>query len=222
MNSLCKNVTRGYFSDINGISKELMKIIRSMLQVTPGSRPSAKELLETTSIDKRNSCNSIKKNYNLLKTIFFDNRVVSLRNKLPKSQYCRQLSADDIKENLPSIDESIESTNKSHVKDQKQVALPRIPLTKALPPKVPKAVNLQNCNVNNPQNNDSNSPCIVPKLSSPTIITHSPLVNHQIRRVGSLILEQKRYRSPQIQIYERVASLGNLDKPCTPKPVWWG
>lgn len=212
MKSLSRNVMRGYFQDISGVSPDLMKTIRSMLQVTPGSRPSAKDLLEITDVSNRNS-SSFKKNYNLLKTIFFDNKVNALRSRLPKAQYFRQLSVDSFKENLPEIDEDLEKPgNKSCVRESEELVLPRVPLNKALPPKVPRYVNNENKKIG-----------VLKNIASPTIITHSPLVSPQIKRVGSLILEQRnRYHSPQVPIYERVASLGLLEKPSSPMPVWWG
>ena len=221
MSALSRSVIRGIYSDPAGVSKDLAKVIRAMLQVNPGLRPSAKDLLETTNFSSRNSnCISMKKNFSLLKTIFFDNKVNALRSRLPKSQYYRQLSVDSFKENLPSIDDS-KLVNKSCAREVVESALPAIPMHKALPPKAPRALNVSNNSSN--QNNESKAPMVGQKnVAGPVVITHSPLVSPQIKRIGSLIIEQRRYHSPQAPVYERVASLGALEKPSSPMPAWWG
>lgn len=201
MNSLCRNVIRGIFTDVQGYSKDLMKVIRLMLQVSPSLRPSTKELLQISSVGVHLQNDSSK--CELLKTIVFDNKVSTLRSRLPQSQYKRKLSADDFKENLPIIDESDEKAN------EKPCGLPKIQVPKPLLPKYPKASN----------NVSSVSPSRNPAMS-PVIVTHSK--GNAIRRIGSLVLESKRYHSPQVPILERIASLNLIEKPYSPAPKWWG
>lgn len=216
MSSLCKNVIRGYFRDPIGVSKDLIKVIRSMLQVTAALRPTAKTLLETLTFSHKKSKIPCENSYQLLKTIFFDNKPSALRSRLPESRYNRALSIDSCKENLP--EDSFDTSTDNSIKEKHQ-KLPKIPLGKALPSKSSKPPKPSN----NIQNNEIKSPNIIPKgLPSPTIVTHESQVRSQIRRVGSLILEPVRYHSPQVPNYERILSLGNLEKPYSPKPLWWG
>ena len=225
MNSLCKNVIRGYFSDVLTISKNLMKIIRSMLNVSPKQRPTAKELLELSSVLLKKETLCDKETHKLLSTIIFDNKVSALRKKLPESRYTRKLSADSIKENLSFFENDSKITEENSEKEifcgkgPNDKLLPRIPLNRALPPKAPRMSNAQ---PTNPQNYEIKSPVLAKIVPGPTIITHSPRVSPQIKRVGSLILEPRRYHSPNGNLYERVASLVNLDKPSPSKPSWWG
>jgi NIMA (never in mitosis gene a)-related kinase len=201
MSALCRNVVRGIFTDVPGYSKELNKTIRSMLQVTPTLRPSAKDLLLVPSVGTRHSLDLSK--CELLKTIVFDNRVSTLRSRLPQSQYKRKLSADDFKENLPVIEETDEKPQ-NHSTEKPIIRLPKIPLSKPLPPKYPPT-----------------SP------SSPKKQALSPLIsNHSkcpiIRRIGSLVIEPKRYHSPQLPILDRIASLNLIEQPYSAAPKWWG
>lgn len=205
MNSLSRNVIRGIFTDVQGYSKDLMRVIRLMLQVNPALRPSAKELLQIPSVGVNSSIETLK--YELLKTIVFDNKVSTLRSRLPQSQYKRKFSADDFKENLPIIDENDEKNQ--NFCEEKPCGLPRIPLGKPLPPKYPKG----------PTSFSPVSPCKKAGMS-PVIVTHSK--GNIIRRIGSLVIESKRYHSPQVQLLERIASLNLIEKPYSPAPKWWG
>lgn len=205
MSALCRNVVRGIFSDVSGYSKELNRTIRMMLQVAPAMRPTVKELLQVPSVGIRHSFELSK--CELLKTIVFDNRIATLRSRLPQSQYKRKLSADDFKENLPVIDEDDEKQSNLTL-DKVACKLPKIPLCKPVLPKYPKG----------PPAGAS---------VSPQKIAMSPVVGGaskcpSIRRIGSLVIEPKRYHSPQIPILERIASLNLIEKPYSPAPKWWG
>ncbi|OMJ77152.1 hypothetical protein SteCoe_23335 [Stentor coeruleus] len=219
MNALCRNVIRGVFTDIPGISKDLMRIIKLMLNVTPSIRPSAKEILDLPAVSPTKALDKPLESYQLLKTINFNEKVSTLRSRLPNSQYKRKLSADLFKENLPIIEENDEKPANSSAVIEKPMLLPKIHIPKALPPKGPKGL-AQGGSPNIPKP-VFKSPQIHTKIvRPPTIITYSPRENTSIKRIGSVIMESKRHISPQN--LDRIVSLGVLEKPYSPTPQWWG
>ena len=102
MEELFKKVVRGYYPDIsNKYSKDLSEILKLMIQIEVGARPSCDELLNMPIIKKRieffnnkNSQNDIKdenndsiNNKELLKTIRVPKNISNLSRNLPKPNY---------------------------------------------------------------------------------------------------------------------------------------
>ena len=102
MEELFKKVVRGYYPDIsNKYSKDLSEILKLMIQIEVGARPSCDELINMPIIKKRieffnnkNSQNDIKdenndsiNNKELLKTIRVPKNISNLSRNLPKPNY---------------------------------------------------------------------------------------------------------------------------------------
>jgi len=102
MEELFKKVIRGYYPDIsNKYSKDLSEILKLMIQIEVGARPSCDELLNMPIIKKRidffnnkNNQNEIKdenndstNNKELLKTIRVPKNISNLSRNLPKPNY---------------------------------------------------------------------------------------------------------------------------------------
>ena len=102
MEELFKKVVRGYYPDIsNKYSKDLSEILKLMIQIEVGARPSCDELLNMPIIKKRieffnnkNNQNEIKdenndsiNNKELLKTIRVPKNISNLSRNLPKPNY---------------------------------------------------------------------------------------------------------------------------------------
>ena len=102
MEELFKKVVRGYYPDIsNKYSKDLSEILKLMIQIEVGARPSCEELLNMPIIKKRidffnnkNNKNEIKdenndsiNNKELLKTIRVPKNISNLSRNLPKPNY---------------------------------------------------------------------------------------------------------------------------------------
>ena len=102
MEELFKKVVRGYYPDIsNKYSKDLSEILKLMIQIEVGARPSCDELLNMPIIKKRieffnnkNSQNDLKdenndsiNNKELLKTIRVPKNISNLSRNLPKPNY---------------------------------------------------------------------------------------------------------------------------------------
>ena len=101
MDDLFKKVIRGYYPDIsNRYSKDLSEILKLMIQIEVGARPSCDELLKMPIIKKRieffNNKNNLEKeikdenisaNKELLSTIRIPKNINNLSRNLPKPNY---------------------------------------------------------------------------------------------------------------------------------------
>ena len=101
MDDLFKKVIRGYYPDIsNRYSKDLSEILKLMIQIEVGARPSCDELLKMPIIKKRieffNNKNNVEKeikdenisaNKELLSTIRIPKNINNLSRNLPKPNY---------------------------------------------------------------------------------------------------------------------------------------
>jgi hypothetical protein len=198
-----------------------------MLNVNPSIRPSAKEILDLPTVSPTKALdNKPLESYQLLKTIVFNHKVSTLRSRLPGSQYKRKLSADSFKENLPIIEENDERPVNSSAVIEKPMLLPKIPISKALPPKGPKGLapggspNIPKPVFRSPQIGGKSPQLPTKIIRPPVVVTYSPRESTSIKRIGSVIMESKRHISPQN--LDRIASLGVLEKPYSPTPQWWG
>jgi serine/threonine protein kinase len=89
MQGLCKKVMKGVYSSIPArYSKDLSSLIATLLQVSPGKRPSCSQILHMPALEEHlldeddyEICQE------LLNTIKFPRNIKAMNNKLPKSQY---------------------------------------------------------------------------------------------------------------------------------------
>jgi serine/threonine protein kinase len=89
MQGLCKKVMKGVYASIPArYSKDLSSLIATLLQVSPGKRPSCSQILHMPALEEHlldeddyEICQE------LLNTIKFPRNIKAMNNKLPKSQY---------------------------------------------------------------------------------------------------------------------------------------
>ena len=122
MEELCKKVMRGIYPKLSSkYSEDLSDVIKLMIQVEAGARPSCEELLKMPMITKRieffnnnkdiditeEQNESINKKFELLKTIMIPNKLENLAKNLPKPNY-------DTEGNIRSFQNSNRNVHKQY------------------------------------------------------------------------------------------------------------
>lgn len=110
MKGLYRKVTSGKFNPISESSADLNLVIKMMLQIKPGLRPSCEKLLEmpvlTRNIEAKEDYEEIENTQGVIETIRLPPSLRQLRTKLPGPNYDnrkRNLSAKGRKEDTENI-----------------------------------------------------------------------------------------------------------------------